>query len=65
MIAPMPDTLRNSAVADPFDASHFEAWLFWQSNVMLDLSLDHQKMRYRDDKAWRQCSLAQPYQSKA
>ena len=65
MIALMPDALRNSVVADPFDAGDFEQWLFWQSNVMLDLSLEHQKMRYRDDKAWHQCSLAQPYQSKA
>ncbi|MFG6573460.1 hypothetical protein ACGYLO_17850 [Sulfitobacter sp. 1A13353] len=65
MIAPMRDAQRNSAGAAAVEESDFDEWLFWQSNVMLDLSLEHQKMRYRDDKAWHQRSHAQPYQSKA
>ncbi len=45
--------------------SDFEEWLFWQSNVMLDQNLEHQKKRYAADKAWHGRSEMRPYRSKA
>lgn len=69
MIAPTRgapgDPQRSAAEGSGAKTSDFEEWLFWQSNVMLDLSLEHQKLRYRDDDAWHQRSDARPYRSKA
>ena len=69
MIAPMRGAGRDVQMAETEDCmgklSDFEEWLFWQSNVMVHQSLEHQKERYAGDKEWHGRSETRPYKSKA
>ena len=69
MIAPMQgagrDVQLTEAAQQKSKLSDFEEWLFWQSNVMLNQNLEHQKKRYAADDDWHARSDAHPYRSKA
>jgi hypothetical protein len=69
VIAPIrgaePDVQLSESTDSMGNLSDFEEWRFWQSNVMVHQSLEHQKKRYAGDKEWHGRSETRPYKSKA
>jgi hypothetical protein len=65
MNAPTHDVQLAEAAEQKSKMSDFEEWLFWQSNVMVHQSLEHQKKRYAADDDWHTRSDTHPYGSKA